>query len=67
MKHYRNESTGCCTDWGTFDLEFSRSNCISGMGGSTIMERKGQESLGCPDVKHNHYVTPRQRILLPTG
>ena len=50
-----------------FDLEFSRSNCISGMGGSIVMERKGQESLGCPDVKHNHYVTPRQRILLPTG
>ena len=37
------------------------------MGGSIVMERKGQESLGCPDVKHNHYVTPRQRILLPTG
>ena len=63
MKHYGNESTGCCTDGGTFDLEFSRSNCISGMGGSIIMERKGQESLGCPDVKHNHYMTPRQRIL----
>ena len=53
----------------TFDLEFSRSNCISGMGGSIVMERKGQEWLGCPDVKHNlnHYVTMRQRILLPTG
>ena len=24
------------------------------MGGSIVMERKGQESLGCPDVKHNH-------------
>ena len=67
VKHYGNESTGCCADWGTFDLEFSRSNCISGMGGSIVMERKGQESLGCPDVKCNHYVTPRQRILLPTG
>ena len=51
----------------TFDLENSRSNCMSGMGGSIVMERKGQESLGCPDVKHNHYVTPRQSILLPTG
>ena len=51
----------------TFDLENSRSNCISGMGGSIVMERKRQESLGCPVVKHNHYVTPRQRILLPTG
>ena len=50
-----------------FDLENSRSNCTSGMGGSIVMERKRQESLGCPDVKHNHYVTPRQRILLPTG
>ena len=48
-------------------LKNSRSNCISGMGGSIVMERKGQESLGCPDVKHNHYVTPRKRILLPTG
>ena len=37
------------------------------MGGSIVMEQKGQESLGCPDVKHNHYVTPRQRVLLPMG
>ena len=36
----------------TFDLEFSRSNCISGMGGPIAMERKGRESIGCPDVKH---------------
>ena len=36
----------------TFDLEFSRSNCISGMGGQIVMERKGRESIGCPDVKH---------------
>ena len=53
-----------------FDLEFSRSNCISemgGLGGQIVMERQGQESKGCPDVKHNHYVTLRQRILLGTG
>ena len=67
VKHYGNESTGCCADWGTFDLEFARSNCISGMGGSIVMEWKGQEPLGCPDLKRNHYVTPRQRILLLTG
>ena len=36
---------------GAFDLEFSRSNSISGMGGLIVMERKGQESTGCPDVK----------------
>ena len=36
----------------TFDIEFSRSNCISGMGGPIVMERKGRESIGCPDVKH---------------
>ena len=36
----------------TFDLEFLQSNCISGMGGPIVMERKGQESIGCPDVKH---------------
>ena len=52
---------------GTFDLKFSRSNCISGMGGRIIMGRKGRESIGCPDMKHNHYVTLRQRILLGTG
>ena len=67
VKHYGNESTGCCADWGTFDLEFSKSNWISGMGGSIVIDQKGQESLVCPDEKSNHYVTPRQKILLPTG
>ena len=47
----------------TFDLEFSKSNCISGMGGPIVMEQKGGESMGCPDVKHRHYVTSKQRIL----
>ena len=51
----------------TFDLEFSGSNCISGMGGPIVMEQKGRESIECPDVKHNQYVTSRQRILLGTG
>ena len=51
----------------TFDLEFSRSNCILGMGGPIVLERKGRDSIGCPDVKDNHYVTSRQRILLGTG
>ena len=51
----------------TFDLEFSTSNCISGIGGLIVMEIKGRESIGCLDVKHNHYVTLRQRILLGTG
>ena len=50
----------------TFDLENSRSNCISGMGGLIVMERKQQESLGCPDVKQP-LCDPRQRILLLTG
>ena len=36
----------------TFDLEFLRSNCISGMRGPIVMERKGRESIWCPDVKH---------------
>ena len=36
----------------TVDLEFSRSNCISRMGGPIVMERKGREPIGCPDVKH---------------
>ena len=36
----------------TFDLELSKSNRISGMGGLIVMERKGRESIGCPDVKH---------------
>ena len=51
----------------TFDLEFSRSNCISGIGGPIVMEQKGRESITCPDVKHNHYVTSRRSILLGTG
>ena len=53
----------------TFDLdiELSRSNCISGMGGPIVMERKWREAIAYPDVKHNHYVTSRQRMLLRTG
>ena len=51
----------------TFDLEFSRSNCISGMGGPIVMGRNGRASIGYPDVKHNHYVSLRQRILLGTA
>ena len=50
----------------TFDLEFSRSNYISGIGGPIVMEWKGQESLECLDMKHNHYVTSEQRIVLGT-
>ena len=37
------------------------------MGGPSVTDRKGRESMGCPDVKHNHHVTSRQRILLATG
>ena len=37
------------------------------MGDPIVMERKGRESIACPDVKHNLYVTSRQRILLETG
>ena len=33
-------------------FEFSRSNCISGMGGPIVMERRGRELIGCPYVKH---------------
>ena len=33
-----------------FDLEFSRSNCISRMGSPIVMERKGRESIGCPSA-----------------
>ena len=51
----------------TFDLEFSRSNCISGTEDPIVMEQEGRESMGCPDVKLDHYVTSRQRILLGTG
>ena len=36
----------------SFDFEFSRSNCISGMGGLIVMEQKRRESIGCPDGKH---------------
>ena len=36
----------------TFDFEFLRSNCISGIGGPIVMEQKGQELIGCPEVKH---------------
>ena len=51
----------------TFDLEFSRSNCMLGMGGVIVMEWKGWESIGYPDVKHNHYMTSEQKILLGIG
>ena len=51
----------------TFGLEFLRSNCISGMGGPIVMEQRGREWIGCPDVKDNLYVTSKQRILLGTG
>ena len=51
----------------TFDLEFSRSNCISGMGGPIVMAWRGRESIGCPDAKHKYYVTAKQRILLGTA
>ena len=37
------------------------------MGGLIVMERKGRESIEYPDVKHNQYVTSRQKILLVTG
>ena len=36
----------------TFDLEFSKSNCILGMGGPIVIKLKRRESIGCPDVKH---------------
>ena len=38
----------------TFDPGFSRSNCISGMGGPIVIERNGRELIECPDVKPNH-------------
>ena len=63
VKHLGNESTERWADSGTFtftfDLEFWRSNCISGMGGPIVIERKGRDSIGCPDVKHSHYDTGR--------
>ena len=37
------------------------------MGGLIVMERKGQESLGCPAVKHNHYVTPDAEDIVTDG
>ena len=37
------------------------------MEGPIVMERKEWESIGCPDVKDNHYVTLRQRKVLGTG
>ena len=40
VKHYGSESAGCYA-------EFSRSNCISGMGGPIVMERKEREAIGC--------------------
>ena len=36
----------------TIYLEFSKSNRISGMGGTILIQRKGRESIGRPDVKH---------------
>ena len=35
----------------TIDLGFLRSNCISGMGGPIVMERKGQEWIGCDTLR----------------
>ena len=45
MKYKGNESTGRCADWGNIDLEFWKSNCISGMGGPIVMERCFQSDL----------------------
>ena len=57
MKQKGNESTGCNADKGTFDLDLwpwkSWGQIVSREWDSIVMERKGQESLGCPDVKHN--------------
>ena len=36
----------------TIDLEFSRPNCISSIGGPIVIERMRQELIGCPGVKH---------------
>ena len=36
----------------TFDLDFWPLTCISEIGLPIVMERKGRESIGCPDVKH---------------
>ena len=37
------------------------------MGGPIVMERKGSESIGYPDVKDNHHMTSRQKKLLGNG
>ena len=37
------------------------------MGGLIAIKLKGQETIECPYVKHSHYVTSRQRIVLGTG
>ena len=66
MSHIGTALTGVYLTF-TFDLEFSGSNCISGVGGPIVMERKERESIRYPDVKHNHYVTSRQMILLGIG
>ena len=36
----------------TFDLEFSKSNHIFGVGGPIVMERNVRGQIGCPDMKH---------------
>ena len=33
-------------------VEFSRLTCMLGTGSPILMEGKGRESIGCPDVKH---------------
>ena len=47
----------------TFDLEFSRLNCISGMGGLSDMEQKEQKSIGY----NTSCVTSGRRVLLGAG
>ena len=66
MSQLDAERTGIRLTFTTFKLEFAWSNCIWGMGDPIVMERKGRQLIGCPDVKHNHYVTLKQRILLGT-
>ena len=48
VKQKGNESTGCCADWGTFDLEFLRPNCISGIGRPDCHGTKGTGVDGMP-------------------
>ena len=67
VKHLGDESTGCYTDWGTFDIDLWLWIFKVKLYLGIVMEWKGQESIGCPDVKHHDYVTSRQRILLGTG